>query len=341
MFHSFRGKYKYRSKKDRPSVRCAETQNDEKRSIRMDFRYAMLFALLMAPLASAALSDAVKGQGLEAAMADVECRNAFTIGVIDSAAAVAPDGGLEAQKAALQADKAKLQSYADGGDTDAFRTYVRGTYDQHLRDARKAVLDWRKDNSKNMTAAQRQSLRDEYKSLRSTYNSCHLDALKNYGKAKARAYEEALDNHERKLENLSAKGVDTRGLGALISEARSQVVAPLKAGVDGAADTQSFHKALKSYCLYDGCSEGMNFHFAAKWEIEKLGGIIDVVKADSRSANYTSEIASAESDLATAGSVVSAAGDSQFTAAQHDELWNALNGASRKVKEILSGMRRG
>lgn len=338
MFRSFHGKYKYRSRKYKPSVRCAEQKN---KGEPMDLKYAMLFALLMVPLASAALSDAVKGQGLEAAMADVECRNAFTIGVMDSVASVVPDEGLEAQKAALEADKAKLQSYADSGDTGGFRSYVRGTYDQHLRDARQAILGWRKDNARSVTGAQHTSLRGAYAALRETYNACHLNALKSYGKAKAQAYGEALDRREEKLENLSAKGVDTHGLGALISQARSQVVSPLESAVDAASGILSYHNALKSYCLYDGCPEGRNFHFAAKWEAEKLRGILEVVKADPRSANYAAEIASAESGIATAESVVSAAGDSQFTAAQHDQLWNALSDASRKVKEILSGMRSG
>lgn len=375
MFHSFHGKYKYRSEKSVPFACALRGQ----RGVIMDFRYAMLFALLIIPLASAAPSDAGKGRMISAAMADVKCKDAFTVGVMGPMSSTDPS--MSPHMSSVQADEAQLQSYADHGDLAGFRNYVRQNYDPQMKSANQAVKDWRTANGRNppagnftpgnltgrtgpeMNATDRNftgrnftgragpdmnttgnspnAFRGDYPQLKATYDKCNLDALKDYANAKAQAYSEQLDDYAAKTASLNAKGMDVSGMNSLISDARSEVVTALQSDISSATDAQGVAAALKAHCLYDSCPQTGNFHFEAKWESEKLAQMLSVIKANNASANYTTQMSTVESDISTANSGLSAVDSAQYTSAQHDQIWDALNDAAKNLKEILSDMRSG
>jgi len=307
----------------------------------MEMKYALVFALLaIASLSYAASPNAAKGQGLSAAMDDVKCKNDFTIGVIDSIQSADPDGSgsLDAIASTLQADESKLQTYTDSKDVDGFRSYLKSNYNPDLRAAKSDVQDWRK-SAKNLSNGTRESLRTSYNDLRTTYESCNLDAVKAHAQEKVQWYESELDNAGAKADNLSGRGIDTSNLETIISDARSGIVSPLSSVIDSATDAKGIQVALKQYCLYDGCTDGSNFHFAAKFESTKLDDILAKLNANPNAQNATAHIQAAQNDLSTAEGILSSLGLSQASDSQQTQLWNSIKDAATNVKEAISEMR--
>lgn len=309
----------------------------------MEYRFATIFGLLaLMALANATLADAVKGQGLDTAMDDVKCKNDFTIGVIDSIVTAVPDasGTLDQYVDMLQDDRSALQSYADQSDVDGFRDYVKGTYDPHLKSAREAVVDVRK-SVKNVSNGSKGALVQEYKDLRATYDACHLDALKAHAREKLDGYDTAIEAASEKADKLKEKGVDTGDLETVIEGARSDIVEPLESAVDQATDAKGIHAALQGHCLYNGCQDGENYHFAARFEVKKLGAVLGKLESDPRSQNASSEIASAHADLESAEDVLDSNGSSQYSDSQYSSMWDSIKGAAASIKEALAAMRSG
>jgi len=309
----------------------------------MEYRYATIFALLgLMALANATLADAVKGQGLETAMDDVKCKNDFTIGVIDSIVTAVPDssGTLDQYVDMLGDDQSALQSFADQADVDGFRGYVKGTYDPHLKSAREAVMGVRK-GAKNVSNGSKGALVQEYKGLRTTYDACHLEALKAHAREKLDGYGKAIEAASGKADMLKEKGVDTGELEAVIDGAKSDVVDPLESAVDSATDAKGIHSALQGHCLYNGCQDGKNYHFAARFEVKKLDAVLGKLESDPSSGNASAEIASAKGSLGFAQDVLDSNGPSHYSDSQYSSMWDSIKGAAQSIKEALAAMRSG
>jgi len=314
----------------------------------MDWKYAMLFALLFVPLVSAAPQGygpgvpvgkgAVRytnGEGLASAMDVVNCRTDFTVGVLDSMIDRVPEASVLSDNVEeLDADTAQLQGYTDAGDVDGFKTYLRATYEPHLRDAKQEVLEVRR--TANLSNDTRTELRSDYGALRTQYDGCNFNGLKRAAQAKVDSYDRFLDKAEERANNLSAKGVETSGLLGLISDARSQIVGPLQSALAAADNSSDVKDAFGQYCLFNGCPEGMNFHFAAKYELEKLDAILDAVDENATAAGLGDDVAAIQGYIDSAQSALDAAGTSQFN---DKGVWNDIRDASNGLKDLLAALR--
>jgi len=336
----------------------------------MDMRYVMLM-LLAIPLASAVPQGigALKGEGLDAAMTNVECKTDFMVGVIYSMnEKLGVNDDLNAQADILQGDVGKLNGYADSNDTASFRDYVHGTFAQHMRDAKSAIKDARKglaantsvcnhgkgkkatenvtaeDNStadENCTSMGqiRKELSDIYKEMRATYDSCHFGSLKHAADTKVEEYQEKLQNKRDKIEDLGAKGVDTAELEGVVDEAEDEIVNPLEDAVDAAENDTELKDAMHGYCLHDGCKDGKNFHLGARFETAKLGAILDKIRDAAEAKGLGEEVAAIGSALDSAQEILDAAGDSQLSASDEESLDGYVDDAAARLKALLSKLR--
>ncbi len=306
----------------------------------MEYKHAVLIALLLAmPLVSAD-SGNLTSQYLSASAQQVKCKTDFMVGVIDSiTSTVNNSGSLSSFASALQSDESQLQTYADGGQVDSYRSYLQGTYDPELKSARDAIVQWRLADGRNTTASERQTLRSDYASLRSTFDSCELSAVKDYADAKVTGYQAILAEYQKKADNLSAKGIDTSNLTSLISQAQSTIVTPLQSALDSANDSKGVADAVRSYCLYNGCKNGTNFHFAAKWDIAKLTAIESYVQSKPASANFTSQLGQVTSDLTSASAMLQGIGTSDYQPGQQAQVWDPIKDAANVLTQVIHGMR--
>ena len=153
--------------------------------------YVVLAFLVLAIPSVFAVSQGVgtlrNGQ-IDAAMADVNCKTAFNTGVIQSYISVlGPSADLSSYVDKLNSDTSTLSGYANSNDTSSFRSYLRDTYEKDSKDARSALNTAR--HAANLSNESRVSLRTQYDSLKSTYDSCHVDAVRSFALAKADAYD--------------------------------------------------------------------------------------------------------------------------------------------------------
>ncbi len=146
------------------------------------------------------------------------------------------------------------------------------------------------------------------------------------------------DTWTDKASNLSGKGIDTSAMTSLIQDAKTQIIAPLQSAIESATDGKSLADALHKYCLFDGCKDGTNFHFAAKWEIAKLSAMENYVKAQPKAANYTTQLDKVTSDLNSANAGLSAVGSSQYDDHQ-STVWDPIKDAAETLKQVIHGMR--
>lgn len=323
----------------------------------MDLRYAMIFAILVfIPLSAAVSFDgtvfgkssisatAVPGMHdmLGSAMSFVQCKNTFMTGVMDSIISADPSSGasLEPQISALNQNENKLQGDVSSADAQSFRSDVFGTYDPSVKSSRDSVLNWRA-GTKNMSRQTRLSLASNYTQLLQSYGTCAQGALKNYADAKVSSYSDELSYAQSTADNLSKKGVSVDAMDSLITDANSQIVQPLQSAVDSATDAKGYLSALSQYCLYDGCRNGTNFHFSAKFETAKIDAIYQAVDASPKAANYTTQLNTAQSDISAAQSDISAMGTTQGTTALYSDIASKLKDAGEQIKEVLAGMRSG
>ncbi len=292
----------------------------------MEIKYVMLFALLLAvPFVSAA---PIKDNRLAGALDNAGCRAEFTMEVLESTANHSGNN-LSANAAKLQDDISAFKGFAEAGDVEAFREHLKD-FNAHMNDARKAILQARMKGPAmgGVKGPAMGALKKDYDKFKENYNKCNLDSLKKFSYGKVATYDNYLDRAEERVSQLSAKGVETSDLTALIAEARSTIVAPLKDALQVSETPDEIHSALKQYCLFNGCKDGLNFHFAAKFEAEKLDKILELVKDKANEAGLSDKVTSAQDSIIMAKSHV---GD--------ESAWTNLKSAGEIIKQILSTLR--
>jgi hypothetical protein len=306
----------------------------------MDYKNVVL-ALLLVPMAAATpgLFDEPKEQGLEAAMENVQCRVQFTIAVMESQMELLGDDDLQDDVDALEEDLEELQDLADSGDARGFSIYLRETHSGNMQDARQNALQQR--NQGSMTMQVRKELRDAYSEAREDFDRCNNESLANFGEAKLEGYKTIVERLEERADNLSAKGLDTSGLEELIDDVEEQVIEPLEDALDDADTAEEVREALGDYCMFNGCKGGLNFHMAAKWHIEKLDQILELVEDDSEDAGLGDEWDTAKDYVSDADSALDSVGDGQYGGSEHDDVWDNIESASDELKDIISALRSG
>jgi hypothetical protein len=306
----------------------------------MDYKYVVL-ALFLVPMATASpgIFDEPKGDALDAAMEHVQCRAEFTIAVMESQMEHLGGNGLHDDIDAIEDDLEELQDLADNGDIHGFRSYLWVVFADNMLDARQNAMEHR--NQANMTHQVRLKLRSDYFDAKDDFDSCNAGALSHYADAKLDGYNVLLEAAEERAENLSEKGLDTSGLEELIDDAQEQVVGPLEDELDGAESAVEIREALGSYCMFNGCRDGFNFHMAAKWNIEKLDQILVLIEEDAESAGLGDDWDDASGYISDADDALSAVGDDQYEGTEHSDVWDNIRSASETLKDVISELRSG
>lgn len=319
----------------------------------MNWKFAVLFALLLAVPAFAigpngpgsqggphdgSKAQEMLGERLGSAMDNAVCKAEFTVSVLDSMMDNAEGVDyLQDDVDVLNDDIDALQGYVDSGDSEGFWAYVKDTYTKHMKDAKQNLQTARREA--NLSEEAGQALREEYDSLKEEYQSCNMDSSKRFGQAKLDAYETILSNAEEKISRLEGKGVDISGLTQLVDDARSEIVEPLSDALEDAENHTEVKEALKSYCLFNGCKDGVNFHFAARFEVEKLASILEALSGNATEAGLGDDVQSAEDDLESAESELDDLGSEDYSEGQQESVWEHVRSAADKTKDILSKLR--
>jgi hypothetical protein len=232
----------------------------------------------------------------------------------------------------LNSNVAQLKTLASQGDVEAYSTFMKETLDYDLKELRQEITDVRTSTARNITRDSKTKQRMDYKMLSDELKVCELNAIKQFGTSKVRAYNAHLSAAENKIAALKEKGIETSGLDALVSGAKSEIIAPLEDALSKAQTGEEVRTALHSLCLYDSCKTGVNYHFAAKFEAEKLTQILNHLNSKT---NLTAEqVSSIVAKIKSASDELVAVGTKQYSEEQKKTVWDGLKAAAKEMREL-------
>ncbi|MEK6933926.1 MAG: hypothetical protein AABW75_03560 [Nanoarchaeota archaeon] len=236
----------------------------------------------------------------------LKCKIDFTIANINSLSSVGAN--LSSFSTILEADNVQLETLAISGNISAYREYVKNTLEPNFKKTREAVNQWRKDNYKNLTKEQKSSLKSSYQDAKKTFDDCHKKGLIDHGTQRVELFNKILEQYKERANKLAAKGIDTTAMNKILEDAKTQIVEPLQNGLADANDSQAIKNVLRKYCLFNGCKNGVNFHLASRFELERLKATLAYIKTKLNDTELASKITEAETNLNSAKGLLNEGG---------------------------------
>ena len=304
-------------------------------------KFFVLVVMSFLLLASFALADA-DDAGYLAIRADrISCTVNFHTSVISDIVEKIPQAsGLGNWATKLQNDESQLKTLASGSDHKVFEDFIKDSLRGDLKQADAAVRESRKDFKEyNVSKEARQSLKDSFKSHQEIFRDCVRQNDLKVAEKRADYYQHVLDKHTEQIEKLSKRNSSTTEMSDLISQAQSTIVTPLKNAANS-GDAAQAESALKQYCLWNGCRNGTNFHFAARFEFARLTAMLSRISPMANSAGLLNDISAVQAQLDSAKSTLASIGTSDFTGTQQrDEVWIPLKSAVGAFKKLGQDLR--
>lgn len=302
---------------------------------RMQYSALVACALLIIPAAAFAdnssTRDSIQQASLNAMLARVTCQANAETGYIG--AAISDISNIN--QTAISADSSKitvdLQTLTtDVNNKDQFKVDLKSFRSDSLTgtlDLRSAI------KVANPTSDEKTKLRSDYSSVKSTYQSCMFGAIQQSANVKLQAYGNAIQKVQNRTNAMASKGMDTTQLNLLINQAQTNL-GNLAASISSATNSSELKTALKSYCQYNGCKTGVNFHFAAQTALNTEQSILDSIKSNPNSGQYGSQIDQAQTDLTNAQNILNTVGTSKYQGTQSTDVWNDLHDANGIIKQL-------
>ena len=158
-------------------------------------------------------------------------------------------------------------------------------------------------------------------------------ALQQTANVKLQANGYAIQKVQNRTNLMASKGMDTTQLNILINQAQTNLD-NLAASISSATNSSQLKTALKSYCQYNGCKSGINFHFAAQNVLYSEQSLLGVIKSSPNSGQYGSQIEHAQTDLTNAQNILTIVGTSKYQGTQQTDVWNDLHDANGIIKQL-------
>ncbi len=282
-----------------------------------------------------ASGDAINQTILNAAMQQVNCKTNFTVSFLNQVVSVVPNASstLTPFITGIQYDTSQLQLYANSGNGPAFRSYLTNTYDPELRTIRTSWVSSLKNV--NVTKGTIKTLRSDYNASKATYESCAFGALKIFANEKVAAYQSDMLQYRQTIVKLDSNGINTQSLNQTLSGVATTVITPLQNAISLASNESQLRAAINSYCIFDGCPSGLNYHLAAKFDLGVLTGIAGKVSSMNLTTSQRANLTTAQGDLSVSSSTLQTAGTSRYIGNQSTEVWSNLKGAGSLLRQIL------
>jgi len=268
-------------------------------------------------------------------LARVTCEANFETSVVSAAISEIPNinqTAINSDSAKINTDLQTLANDINSGNREQVNTDLK-TFRTDLKttslDLRTAI------KNANPSSDQKAKLKSDMRNLSSTLKSCLFSANQQLANAKISAYNTGIQRVQNKTTTLQSKGVDTTQLNQLVSQAQTNL-GNLAATVSSATNSSQLKAALHSYCQYNGCKSGANFHLAAQSALGAEQAVLDKIKSDPNSARYSSQIDKAQTDLTNTQNILNTVGTSKYQGTQQMDIWNSLHDAHDIIKQLWS-----
>ena len=300
-------------------------------------QYSALVACALLIIPAAAFADnsstqaSVQQSSLNAMLARATCQANAETGYISDAISDISD----INQTAISADSSKISTdlqtlITDVNNKDQFKVDLKSFRTDSLTgtlDLRTAIKDVKP------TSDEKTKLKNDFSSIRITYQGCMFGLLQQSASVKLQVYGNAIQKVQNRTNVMASKGMDTTQLNLLITQAQTDL-GNLAASISSATNSSQLKTALKSYCQYNGCKSGINFHFAAQTALNAEQSILDSIKSNPNSGQYSSQIDQAQTDLTNAQNILITVGTSKYQGTQSADIWNDLHDANGIIKQL-------
>lgn len=265
----------------------------------------------------------------------VNCKTNFTKSFESQIVQLIPNASsqLGPQIATLGQDTAQLQTYANSGEMSTFKGYVQGAYDSELMTINKMFVP--AIMASKPTNATIHQLLSEYNATKASYESCSFSGIKADALQVVQIYQNQIAMYNQQIAGLSKYGVNTAQMSSDISGANATILVPLQNAINSAQNTSQIQSALQSYCLFDECSGGTNYHLAAKFSADKLTAILNLAETLNSTKNQQANLSQVQSNINSAKAMIQQAGSSEYTSSQETQIFSYLQQAGSQLKAIL------
>ncbi len=298
-------------------------------------KLAFLGIFLIALLSNISIAASDNSAYLSARAEKVGCTVAFHASVLrDTSAKVSQASDLKDWITKLDSDQSQLNTLAIAGDHKALQQFFSTVLKADLKSADAALRDLRKNFKQfNVSRETREALKNDYKSAKTAFDACVSQADMKAVQKKIDSYSNALDRAQADVEKLSKKGADTSEMSKLITDAKQEIINPLK-------DPSTGNAELKKYCLWNGCKEGLNFHFAARFAVAKLSAMLRVFSEKAASSGNLTDITAVQTHMDAANTLLSQISTQNYLEGQKDDVWSHINMASDELRKLLKSYTR-
>lgn len=308
---------------------------------KMQYAALMACALLIIPAAAFAQTPIMQQSGaaivqqdsMNATLAQVTCQANYLTGYIGDAISVIPN----INSTAISTDSSKISTDLQTVTTDVtadnktkFKTdlpTLRADFKSGRLDLSSAI------KTSTPTKTERSQLRSDMTSLGTTERSCMFAAEQQSAQAKIASFQFAIQQEQTRSHKLYLRGFDTTQLNQTISQAQTNLD-NLAAAISSATNSTQLKAALQSYCQYNGCKSGTNFHFAAQSALDAEQAALSAIISNQNSGQYSTQISQAQANLTNAQSTLSTVATGQYQGTQSTDVWTDLHDAQGIINQI-------
>ncbi len=260
-----------------------------------------------------------------------KCKIDFTVAYIESLSSLGAN--LSSYSDRLKADVAQLDSLISAGNRSAFKDFVKNFLEPDFKSTREAEHQWRKDNYRNLTKEQKTSLRASYKESKAVFEDCQKKTLFEHGNQRVELFEKILTQYKERTDRFASKGLNPEGMNKVLEDAKTQVVEPLRSAIDSTNDSQTLKNILRKYCLFNGCKNGVNYHLAARFEMERLSATLNYLKEKLNTSEFNAKFSEVESNLNVAKGILSEVASAQYND-NGKQIFNKIKSSYEILKNI-------
>lgn len=265
---------------------------------------------------------------------ELSCRINFNIGVLNSTVSAFPNSSSKLQPSIsrLQGDLSQIQSMNNTN----VKNFAQSNYAGDMRNVVGTVQSWRSGENKRMTMNNLIALRKSYNQAKAAYDQCEQNVNTEIAQDRLQGYENQLANLQNKTIVLQQKGFNVSLLNSLFSDAQSQIIIPLQNALSSANNSKGMRNAVQSYCLYNGCVNGTNFHLDAKFNIIRASIVLDDLQNNSAVLGLNNAtIIQAQNDLSDAQAVLNSVGTGVYQKDQGQTIMKDVQNASKLIVQLL------
>jgi hypothetical protein len=303
----------------------------------INYTALMASLLLIMPLAAYAdqgSKSQYQSQVLQLQMAAMTCRNTYVTGDLGDVVSVINNSTITATLtntdiSKLGTDFSSLQTDASGNNISQFKADVK----VYNGDTKSANLDARTAIKTAHSKTVYSTLRTDIKQLQSTYKSCLFGVKQQYAQLKAQMFNNSLSHTQNMTSKLASHGANTTALTNVINQNSASVQA-FEAAVNNAQNSTQLQAALNSFCLYNGCKDSNNSHFAANVAIQADQAKLNVLAGKNSTASYQGLVSQVQTDLTNAQTALNQVGSTQYQGNQSSTVWNNIKAASDVIQQL-------